>query len=53
MSGADAPRLVAAWQERHRGALERATKLLSELRASPPPDLSMLSVALRELRNLA
>ena len=51
--GADAPRLVAAWQERHRSALERAIKLLSELRASPTPDLSMLSVALRELRNLA
>jgi len=51
--GGDAAQLVAGWQERNRAALERATKLLGELRASPAPDLSMLSVALRELRILA
>jgi len=33
--------------------MERATRLLEELRAAPAPDLAMLSVALRELRNLA
>ena len=51
--GADGTRLVAAWQERNGSAMERATRLLGEMRASPAPDLSMLSVALRELRNLA
>jgi len=51
--GADGQRLVAAWQERNGSAMERATRLLGEMRASPAPDLSMLSVALRELRNLA
>ena len=38
---------------RKRDALERASRLLAELRAAPAPDLAMLSVALRELRNLA
>ena len=32
--------------------LERATQLLTELRAVPAPDAAMLSVALRELRSL-
>jgi glutamate dehydrogenase len=44
---------VAAWEARHRGALERASRILAELRMAPAPDLAMLSVALRELRNLA
>jgi glutamate dehydrogenase len=45
--------LVAAWEARHRAALDRASRILGELRAAPAPDLAMLSVALRELRNLA
>jgi len=43
---------VAAWQDANRRALERAEVLLAELRAAPAPDAAMLSVALRELRNL-
>ena len=45
--------LIAAWQERNRRSAERASRLLGELRAAPAADASMLSVALRELRNLA
>ena len=45
--------LIASWQERNRRAAERAKRLTSELRAAPTADASMLSVALRELRNLA
>ena len=45
--------LLASWQERNRRAVERARRLMDELRAAPAADASMLSVALRELRNLA
>jgi glutamate dehydrogenase len=45
-------KLVAAWQDGNRRALERAEHLLAELRAVPSPDAAMLSVALRELRGL-
>jgi len=51
--GADAPRLITAWEERNRRGIERATQLMGELRAATPVDAAMLSVALRELRNLA
>jgi len=45
--------LIAAWQERNRRGIERASQLLSELRTVSTPDAAMISVALRELRNLA
>jgi glutamate dehydrogenase len=45
--------LVAAWEARSHDTMERASRLLGELRAVPAPDLAMLSVGLRELRNLA
>ena len=45
--------LVAAGRHAQPRTLERASRLLAELRAAPSPDLAMLSVALRELRNLA
>jgi glutamate dehydrogenase len=48
-----APRLVNAWQAGNRGAIERVGRLLAELRNGPAPDAAMLSVALRELRNLS
>jgi glutamate dehydrogenase len=52
--GNEAPEaMLAAWQRDNAGAIERAGHLLAELRNAPAPDLSMLSVALRELRNLA
>ena len=41
-----------AWARRNDGALERAQRLLSELAEARNADLAMLSVALRELRNL-
>ncbi|MGO4392184.1 NAD-glutamate dehydrogenase [Variovorax sp. M-6] len=44
--------LVEAWQAANGRALERAAKLMGELRAVPMPDAAMLSVALRELRAL-
>ena len=55
VGGADAAspgKLVAAWQDANRRALERTARLLAELRAVPAPDAEMLSVAMRELRNL-
>ena len=48
-----APRLVNAWQAGNRRSIERVGRLLAELRAGPAPDAAMLSVALRELRDLA
>jgi glutamate dehydrogenase len=44
---------LAAWEIRSRSAIERAQRLLAELGDSKTADLAMLSVALRELRNLA
>ena len=44
--------LIAAWQDRNGRGIERAKQLLGELRNAAPIDASMLSVALRELRNL-
>jgi glutamate dehydrogenase len=44
---------VAAWETRQRAAIDRAARIVGELRGVPAPDLAMLSVALRELRNLA
>ena len=49
----DPAALVARWEGASRDALDRASRLLGELRAAPAPDLAMLSVGLRELRNLA
>jgi glutamate dehydrogenase len=42
-----------AWQREQAPALDRARRLLGELAESKNADLAMLSVALRELRNLA
>ncbi|MDX1375659.1 MAG: NAD-glutamate dehydrogenase, partial [Burkholderiales bacterium] len=52
-AGATPQDLLAAWRESRAGVLGRAQRLIGELRAGPAPDQSMLSVALRELRNLA
>ncbi len=49
----DAPgALVASWESRNKVPLERVARIVGELRAVPAPDVAMLSVALRELRNL-
>ncbi|WP_310383482.1 NAD-glutamate dehydrogenase [Roseateles sp.] len=45
--------LLADWTALNQAALERAQKLLGELSEAKGVDLAMLSVALRELRNLA
>ena len=44
---------MAAWEARNGIGLERAQRLLAELGETKGADLAMLSVALRELRNLA
>jgi glutamate dehydrogenase len=46
-------RLIAAWADRSQRAMTRATQLLTELRGAASVDAAMISVALRELRNLA
>jgi glutamate dehydrogenase len=48
-----AAELLAAWEQRNAQPLERAQRLLAELADAKTADLAMLSVALRELRNLA
>jgi glutamate dehydrogenase len=45
--------MLAAWEAGNAIGLERAQRLLSELGDGKALDLAMLSVALRELRNLA
>ena len=44
--------VLDAWEQGNRQALERAQRLLGELRDAGGGGLAMLSVALRELRNL-
>ncbi|MEO8122796.1 MAG: NAD-glutamate dehydrogenase [Burkholderiales bacterium] len=51
-AGTPAAERMAAWQQDNGRALERAGKLVAELRALPVPDSAMLSVTLRELRAL-
>jgi glutamate dehydrogenase len=41
-----------AWESRNPAAFARAKRLVAELADAAVPDLAMLSVALRELRNL-
>jgi glutamate dehydrogenase len=43
---------LSAWEARNPMAFARAKRLLAELAEAASPDLAMLSVALRELRNL-
>jgi glutamate dehydrogenase len=44
---------IAAWKARHSVLYERFRQILTDLRATESPDLAMLSVAMRELRNLS
>jgi len=46
-------KLITAWEGRNRRSIDRTAELLEELRAASAVDTAMLSVALRELRNLA
>jgi len=52
-NGSDPASMIAAWKKRNAVLYERFRQVLADLRAAEPPDLAMLSVALRELRNLA
>ncbi len=52
-AAADPAALVSAWQTSNQRALERTQQLLAELKNASAMDVSMLSVALRELRHLA
>ena len=49
----DAAEQLRAWESASGAALERAQRMLAELAEAKGADLAMLSVALRELRNLA
>ena len=52
-TGDDTAAIVGAWEQRNSVPMERVARILGELRAVSAPDVAMLSVALRELRNLA
>jgi glutamate dehydrogenase len=45
--------LISTWKTRNAVLYERFRQVLSDLRAAESPDLAMLSVAMRELRNLS
>ena len=49
----DADALIDTWLEENRGAVERANSILSDLKEAEQLDIAMLSVALREIRNLS
>jgi glutamate dehydrogenase len=49
----DPVRLAALWETAHKSLLERFGQVLTDLRGTETADLAMLSVAMRELRNLA
>jgi glutamate dehydrogenase len=44
--------LIAGWEENNRSPFERVQQVLADVRTADNPDLAMLSVSLRELRNL-
>jgi len=52
-SPSDPSALISAWKTRHAVLYERFRQVLTDLRAAESPDLAMLSVAMRELRNLS
>jgi glutamate dehydrogenase len=52
-SPSDPAALISAWKSRHAVLYERFRQVLTDLRAAESPDLAMLSVAMRELRNLS
>jgi len=49
----DPEALISAWRTRNAVLYERFMQVLTDLRAAESPDLAMLSVAMRELRNLS
>jgi glutamate dehydrogenase len=51
--GGTAAERLKGWEDRSAAAIARATRLLAELADGPAADLAMVSVALRELRQLS
>jgi glutamate dehydrogenase len=49
----DAEALIDSWMEENRSSVERATAILADLKEAEGLDIAMLSVALREIRNLS
>jgi glutamate dehydrogenase len=49
----DAEALIDAWTEENRSSVERANAILSDLKEADTLDIAMVSVALREIRNLS
>jgi glutamate dehydrogenase len=49
----DAESLIDSWTEENRSSVERANAILSDLKEAEGLDIAMLSVALREIRNLS
>ena len=45
--------LINEWEAENKSAFDRSRQLFADLQSAGDLDLSMLSVALRELRNLA
>ncbi|HVL36268.1 MAG TPA: NAD-glutamate dehydrogenase, partial [Burkholderiales bacterium] len=52
-AGGEPAARVAAWKARNATLHARFQQILADLRAAEAPDLAMLSVAMRELRNLS
>src|SRR5215211_3136898 len=48
----DAETLIDSWLEENRSSVERANAILADLKEAEALDIAMLSVALREIRNL-
>jgi glutamate dehydrogenase len=49
----DAGTLIDTWMEENRSAVERTNAILSDLKEADTLDIAMISVALREIRNLS
>jgi glutamate dehydrogenase len=49
----DAETLIDTWMEENGSAVERTTAILSDLKEADTLDIAMISVALREIRNLS
>jgi len=49
----DAETLIDSWMEENRSSVERANVILADLKEAEGLDIAMLSVALREIRNLS
>ena len=52
-AASDSTGRIGAWEAMNSLARERASRVVEDVVGTASPDLAMLSVALRELRNLA